>query len=467
MVRGPVLPPKVEILRNEGKMLQPLSWKDCKAWYDEGLPLSTTSDEAAKMLHATLWQHLSFRNDPALGGAEGTLEAVLEADPNCVMGLVLKNLGMNNFSSKQRPQIPRNIAEAEKLLEMACNANEREYMHCKAVLCMAQGKMSEACNVWERILIKYPRDTLAMLQAFTHYIQSGKSTEMRDSTNRILPHYDPREISYGFLLGLNCFSLEECGMYAEAELAGRQALHINPTNGWATHAMAHIFEMQCRTDEGIQFMESTENNWKDSDYIAHHDYWHWALFHVEKGQYEEALGIFDEKIQPIARQRETTFSFQDMSALLYRIELEGNSVGDRWGEVCKSWSPRSKDHIYSFNDCHMMMAFLGADDKEKRQEFVESMQEYLGGDSSAEDNHSICSDVTWPLTQAMIAFKEGKFAECVDILYPVRYQVFRIGGSHAQREFASMLLIHAAMKSNLNEHRMLAKYVDYQHFLFY
>ena len=27
-----------------------------QAWKEEGLPLSTSSDEAAKMLHATLWQ---------------------------------------------------------------------------------------------------------------------------------------------------------------------------------------------------------------------------------------------------------------------------------------------------------------------------------------------------------------------------------------------------------------------------
>ncbi|ELT91181.1 hypothetical protein CAPTEDRAFT_178724 [Capitella teleta] len=420
--------------------------------------MSTTSDEAAKMMHATLWQDWSFRNDPTLGGTATTLNAALNADPNCIMAHVLQNLAANAANEKYRSG--NQMQNAEKLLKLAddIKANERERMHCKAVYSLARGKLDDACRVWDRLLAKYPRDTLALQLAFYSFIHSGRWTEQRDLTNRVLPHYNPKEIGYGFLLGLHSFALEENGDYAKAEKIGKQALYLNPHDGWATHAMSHVYEMQGRVQEGIQFMESTEDNWKGSDMIAHHNYWHWALFNVENGQYDEALSLFDDHIQPIALQRGTSFSGQDTASLLFRLEMEGVNVGGRWSEVCKAWSPRANDHVFAFSDVHMLMAFLGANDTQKRDEFVHSLDEYLNSES-CEDNHRVSVEVGSPLSQAIIAYKDGNYADCVELLYPLRYEIWKIGASHAQRDLFAMLLINAALKSSDVEHRVLAKHL--------
>ena len=78
--------------------------------------------------------------------------------------------------------------------------------------------MSAAADIWERILVKYPRDSLALHLVFTHYIHSGKSLELCDLTNRALPHYNPSEMGYGSVVPLVLFiceilSCNDAGLY--------------------------------------------------------------------------------------------------------------------------------------------------------------------------------------------------------------------------------------------------------------
>lgn len=41
-----------------------------------------------------------------------------------------------------------------------------------------------------------------------------------------------------------------------------QALELNRYDAWATHALAHVYEMTGQHEKGIQFMSSTETDWK-------------------------------------------------------------------------------------------------------------------------------------------------------------------------------------------------------------
>ena len=53
------------------------------------------------------------------------------------------------------------------------------------------------------------------------------------------------------------FGLEECGDYDAAFRMGSQALERNPLDAWATHAVAHVYEMQTRQQEGVTFLTDT------------------------------------------------------------------------------------------------------------------------------------------------------------------------------------------------------------------
>lgn len=70
------------------------------------------------------------------------------------------------------------------------------------------------------------------------------------------------------------FGLEECGDYTLAKKHGHIALDLNKHDTWATHAIAHCFEMSSDYTNGIQFLESTVNNWsvRFYSYFLHFKY---------------------------------------------------------------------------------------------------------------------------------------------------------------------------------------------------
>jgi len=41
-----------------------------------------------------------------------------------------------------------------------------------------------------------------------------------------------------------------------------KGLELIPKDTWATHALAHVMEMEGRQDEGIEFMSQTQDDWK-------------------------------------------------------------------------------------------------------------------------------------------------------------------------------------------------------------
>src|SRR5690606_3041823 len=88
-----------------------------------------------------------------------------------------------------------------------------------------------------------------------------------------------------YMFGMYAFGLVECGRYQEAERLGREGTKRAPNNRepWAHHAIAHIFEMHGRLNEGIQWLEAYSSTWNDcNSFMYTHNWWHTALFHLDK-----------------------------------------------------------------------------------------------------------------------------------------------------------------------------------------
>ena len=79
---------------------------------------------------------------------------------------------------------------------------KREERHVKALLAYAEGQLPAAIDQWAAILVKHPRDLLAVRILFVSCVMVGDFEKMRNVVASVLPHWDKDMPSYPFILGL-------------------------------------------------------------------------------------------------------------------------------------------------------------------------------------------------------------------------------------------------------------------------
>uniref|UniRef100_A0A8D1MZA8 Tetratricopeptide repeat domain 38 n=1 Tax=Sus scrofa TaxID=9823 RepID=A0A8D1MZA8_PIG len=396
-----------------------------QAWKDTGLPLSTTSNEACKLFDATLTQYVKWTNDQSLGGIEGCLSKLKAADPTFAMGHAIAN-GLVLIGTGNSVRLDRELDLAvAKMVEISKTQplTQREQLHVAAVETFAKGNFPKACDLWEQILQDHPTDMLALKFSHDAYFYLGYQEQMRDSVARVYPFWTP-----------------------DIPLS-RWVLPDSPT---------FSPPMKAEVQDGLEFMQRSETHWKESDMLACHNYWHWALYLIEKGEPEAALTMYDDHILPSLRASGAMLDVVDSCSMLYRLQMEGVSVGERWQDVLAVTRKHSRDHILLFNDAHFLMASLGARDPQTTQELLTTLQD--ASESPGENcQHLLARDVGLPLCQALVEAQNGNPDRVVELLLPIRYRLVQIGGSNAQRDVFNQLLIHAALNCSSGVHKNVAR----------
>ncbi|XP_053109636.1 tetratricopeptide repeat protein 38 isoform X2 [Hemicordylus capensis] len=410
------------------------------------------------MFDATLTQYVTWKNDKSLGGLEGSLSKLKAADPNFTMGHVIAN-GLDLIGTGSSVRLDRKLDDAIKkmvVLSQSQPLTEREKLHVSALELFANGQLPRACDTWDQILQNHPTDLLALKFAHDTYFYLGQQIQMRDSIARVYPHWTTDIPLSSYLKGMYSFGLMETNLFDRAEKLAYEALAINHTDAWSVHTIAHVNEMKADLKSGLAFMKQTENNWKDSDMLACHNYWHWALYFIEKGDYESALTMYDTHMAPRCQLNGTMLDIVDNCSMLYRLQLEGVKVGDRWKGVNQLTKKHAKDHVLIFNDAHILMSSLGSQDHKTTHELLATLQELV--QAPGEDHVlNLAPNLGLPLLQAFVEFDNGNYDKAVELLYPIRYQIVEIGGSNAQRDVFSQLLIHAALNCKSKANQKLAR----------
>ena len=399
-----------------------------------GLQHTAASQAAADAYGRTLDAYLAFARDT---GAR--LKDALNADPEMPMAHVLRGVFFNLMGMPALlPKAAESLARA-RVLE--ARANPREKQHVLALAAWCDGALERAIEIYESILREHPRDILALKLATYLHFYIGNAAGIRDCVARALPAWGATVPAYACLLGMHAFGLEECGDYAGAERAGRKAVEMNPADPWSVHAVAHVLEMQDRRREGIAWISGLRAHWDACNNFRYHLWWHLALVHVALERYDEALALYDASLYD--PQSEEYLDLCNDIALLARIEMAGVGVGDRWEKLIDKVERQRSGRVLAFIDAHYVLATAAAQGETVARALAAQLQTHAA--SATGTTARVTGEIGLPLADALIAYRSGDFARCVERLYPVRGRLVALGGSHAQRDLFAQLLIDAML----------------------
>lgn len=408
------------------------TFDDCRS-----LAMTAVSQDAVDAWDTTVRSYLGMRRQTG-----ERLKDVFTADPTMPMAHCLKGYFMLLFSqSKFWAKGEEALAEARSAAEKR-PVTDREAGHIQALGQWASGDWAGATETWNGILTQHPRDIMALrLAHYTHFYR-GDTAAMRDSVARTQYAWDPTVPDYGFVAGCYAFALEEDGDYAKAEQRGREAVGINPADAWSIHAVAHVMEMQGRHAEGIAWLSGLEPHWQQIHNFRYHIWWHRALYHLELGNHDAVLDLYDRGVR-----EEATEDYLDLTnaiALLWRLESDGVDVGDRWEEVADLSAKYASEQILAFIDTHYAVALA----RTGRKDALVGLQ--VGASKAAKAQTcqgKVYGDVGIAICDGAIAFEKGDYDRAADRLGAIRYDLWKLGGSWAQRDLFVQMMIEANIKA--------------------
>ena len=369
------------------------------------------------------------------------LGKVLEAAPDFAMGHAARGLFSLMMGRAELISVAREAHAAAQAALARVGAAPRERLWVQALGEWLHGRPTGAVAAMEAALRLQPRDTLSAKVCHAIRFVLGDAKGMRASVEAVLDAHRIHPMR-GYLLGCHAFALEETGDYDAARRTGLQGLVHAPDDAWGLHAVAHVFDMTARPDDGIALIESHTHAWDHCNNFRYHVWWHKALLHMDQGDLDVALGLYDEQIR-----QEKTDDYRDIAnatSLLMRLELEGMNVGDRWDELSEFSEERVEDGCLVFADLHYMLALSGA----QKGAAADAMCARFARDAirSGEMPRRV-ADPGLAAVAGLSAFAEGRWDQAFQNLAAARVSLQSIGGSHAQRDVFERMTIDAGLRA--------------------
>jgi hypothetical protein len=251
------------------------------------------------------------------------------------------------------------------------------------------------------------------------------------------------------------------GNYAVAEASGWAALEIDPADFWGLHGVAHVMEMQGRQREGIDLIEKHERYFAGGNNLIHHLWWHRAMFHLERREFEAVLDLYDRRFRNFASplhqaMPDLYIDVQNAASMLFRLERQGIEVGDRWVEIADKAEQRIGDCLSAFTQPHWMMALSATGRGDAARRMLDAMHAFGAGPGAVAQ---IVGGIAVPVSQAVLAHRLGEHARAVDLMKPILDEMPRLGGSHAQQDVLEQLFLDSAVETGRADdvRRMLAR----------
>ncbi|MGO9817455.1 MAG: tetratricopeptide repeat protein [Acidocella sp.] len=320
----------------------------------------------------------------------------------------------------------------------AARANVRELATLRAVKLWAEGDPAAAEAETLAELARNPRDLV--LLKYANYLQFSRGDAPAMLRSALISLPVAGDVAH--LHGILAFAYEQSFLVKEAEAAARRALALQPDEGWAQHALAHVLLTTGRVEEGIAFLEPLREGWnKFISFLYTHLWWHLALFYLAEGRFEEALEIYDRHVWA----KDKSFSQDQIGAvsLLARLEFAGADVGGRWAELGQWLAARKADIAQPFLSVQYLYGLARAGQPEA--------EELLAAIRTAPQNAPVESREAWSkagvtLAEGLLAHARGDYASAAQKLEPATALIAGLGGSHAQRGLFHIFLVDSLIK---------------------
>ena len=384
-----------------------------------GLPISAAGAAIAAGYDAYVGEFLSY------GSGLRDLFAVAEAAPDCALvnahaaALNLAFEGAEGWTNAA-PYLARMRAVSPARL------TERERLFIAAVEAWAARDFFRALAALDELTVRWPADLCAIKWGQYHAFNLGDFGALLRLGKRAEIAHENRPYVHGMI----AFALEQTHQLSAAEDEGLKASEIALDDAWAHHAVAHVMETQGRARDGARWMAHCAHTWdRKGVFIRDHNWWHTALFELALNRPEKALAIFDKRLWGAWPE----FPQEQIGAIsmLWRLEMRGLDVGDRWAPVVDQARNRAGEHIFAFHDIHYMHALARAGAPGEAEAFLASIEKHAGSQSGPAA--AVWQDTLVPLARGALAIAREDFDAGAEDLIAAMPTLSRIGGSHAQR----------------------------------
>lgn len=399
-----------------------------------GLPISTNSTVAAGHFQKGVDLVLSRNYGP-----EEQFRLALEADE----GFALAQCCQAHISMlRGRGAEAREFAEKAKRL--SAGTSERERSQIEAVHLWVNGKGPQSLAVIKEHLKEFPRNAMLLALSQRLYMLGCSGAGVPNFPGELFNLCQSVEKfctdDWSFLSQFS-FAHHETGSLDEALRLSETSLEMYPSNGVASHSVAHVYFERGDATSGGDFLGKWLDGYDKRGPSTVHLSWHQALFELAMGRYQSALDLYETGVRPTVVDKGAT-ALNDSASLMWRWQMYTNAAAPvPWEEVCAIAASAADNPGPAFRDAHAALA-LASGDPEAFNRLQARLRE------AAKEGNPLAAEVTLPLVQGIGAFAEGNYSEAAAELEPLAPQLARIGGSHAQREVFEDTLLESYLRSD-------------------
>jgi tetratricopeptide (TPR) repeat protein len=401
-----------------------------------GLPISTSSDEAAEGYREGIDLTLS-----AWPGAGAALERAIAADPDFALAHIAR--ARVHAAYGQAEAARGEAANARRLA--AARGTARERSHVEAIALTIEGLPARALEQAFAHLDGWPRDApvlALLLGAYGLLAFSGRADHNQarvDACERVGRHYGD---DWWFLTYFGWAHTENGNVRVGRQLTER-ALGMRRENANVAHALSHALFEEGASTEAEAFLADWLPIYDRTGALHGHLSWHQALLALEQNDAARALAIYQDRIRPEVTSAAPLVALPDIASLLWRLGLYGHAVSREAWDVASAFASRHFATVgLPFADVHVAFIAAATGDRAGIEERASELERRL------EEGGLPQGPVAAVVCRAIASFADGDYARCARLLEPVRDQVVRLGGSHAQREVIEDMLLVALMKAD-------------------